>query len=459
MAKSKLLKKKARKSSKMPKTDIVRFQAVPPPPPKVGIPGATALGKDFYKCVMGLEPGMPARIPDGADCKSLALSMKLAVSILPDSNGNIYGWVRPGLPASLFIAAGTFSCLPVAGGSSTTYTLTSGGSVIPIGVPFVEETALTPGQSGATMFMNGRGITKARFVGGKLELQPTGPPLTRQGQIVVTDVSANYESALLPAFVQDNNTGTIAGTSTNWIDLCGLSKSVLIGNGTVASFLNFNSLSTQPGAQVCEYGEVACHAVLKPGTDYGCFKNACAIVTGTAPVSLSLDNFAEFSSYLLMTPPGALGPCGIGGGGAGDINYDVANAFPGVAYEGENRRYLAGSYWIEEGAPFKAFSATGLASTQPLMVTLDLCVEACVQFNSAYRGFVSPVPRADVKALKAAASVLAELPASVSSEQGKPWYSTFAEVMSSVGGAVSELGIPWLSPIAGAIGKLSRMAL
>jgi hypothetical protein len=458
MAPNKPMAKKAKKSSSKKKGvdgRIMRVMNVPPPLARLSLPSSTQDGRNFTNCVLGLTPGEPQRIPDGSACKTLALSMKLSLSIIPDANGNIFGWVCPGLPASLFIGAGEFSCTPIGGTAYNTYSLVSGATVIPVGVPFVEECSLAPGNGTTTQYLNGRGMVQARFVGGMLKLTPTGPPLTRQGQIAIADVAVQRNHPT-PQAISDAAVGTIAGTSTNYIeDLC-LARYTSIGDGDVTTFMSYANISSYPKATTCEYGEVTCNAPIKPGSAYGQWKMVSPVFQSSGAVNTLLDHQPEMEIFDFSVSGSTCGGATVG---AANVNFDIANSAVGQASGGHNYRAIYGNYWREEGSSFKVFSATGLAATQPLMLDVDMCFEACVDVNSSYRGFVDQVPKLDTKALKAATDMLASLPASVPAPPSKPWYTTLAEVASAIGKSVSGMGIPWVSPIGGVVSTLAGLAI
>lgn len=456
------VRRKAAKAANMQQP--IRVMQVPPVMPKISLPGSTQAGREYVSCLLGLMPGKSARIPDGSECSSLSQSQKLVVSISPDANGNISGWVCPGFPASIFITGGTFTALPLYGTSGVTYTQVSGTpGQIPLGVPFIEDAANMPSTGVLTYYENSRNLTKARFVGGRVTFTPTGPPLTRQGQIAIADVEVN-RSGPYPQCIQvtdgANTIPVFAAQATNYTNVGGW-------GATVQSFMTYQTLSTIPNAETCEYGEVACHAVLEPGTRYGEWKPVCPINTDQTfnPLPLLMDGLPEVqelsNQQLSFTGP----PAGVAAGGGLDdaeLLYDIINSAAGslVSPGGVGPfRPAMGNYWTEVGSRFKAFAATGLAPSQPLMVTLELCTEACVDSFSTFRTFTDTVPALDISALRGGRDMVKSLPTSIVAPPSKAWYATLAEVVHAAGSSIKALGIPRVSAYGGIAATLANLAL
>jgi len=423
---------------------------VTPPAPQLPAKGRTEAGKEFYKCMLGLAPGQPTQIPDGLPCKTLPLSQQVVVSIIPDANGNIAGWVEPGLPSALkIVKGGSFSCVPLYGGGASN-TFTPNGALPAVGVPFVEDA--NGAQGGISGYvLNFRNMIKARFVGGCLTLTPTGPPLTRQGMIAIADVEVNRE-AVMPAQIQipSSPAGPTAVSGNQpvcYANVAGFQTSL-------PDLLSYSALSSMPGASTCEYGEVKCTALLKPGSLYGVMKPVREQwVDVSATPDVTGDFIPDVGVIALAGAGTGTSPTGGSIYSSANVDYDIANNATGSG--ATPSRPILANYWTERGATFKCFAATGLAATQPLMIVVDQCVEVCVSQVSAYRNFTRSVPKADTTAIKAAVTTIAALPPSVPSPPSKPWYSTLAEVVASVGSTVATLGIPWLSPIAGAVGSVA----
>jgi len=457
-------KPKAKAQQAPTTTHPLPVMQVTPPPPKLPVPGKTEAGKDYSACVLGVGPSKKgAQIPDGLDCETMTLAQKVTISVLPDAQGNISGWVEPGLPAGLKIGAGTFSTPTLytgsTGAATVTYTAAAmyAPSVPAIGIPFSEEVQGTANNTAGSYTCNFRGMTRARFVGGKLTLTPTGPPLTRQGMIAIADVEVDRPLGTGINNVSGFPDPSRGGGSGPINALANQPTRFTFSGYGPRSYLPYSVVSEMPGAVVCEYGEVACHALVKPGTLHGAMKPVEPEWTDVGPgVAVG------FQVGDTMLDISGLSTTGNSGQGAWGSAVGAQYPYFGVANQAETigttPPYVAmtGNYWTEQGVKWKVFSATGLASNQPLMITYDQCVESCVIATSQWRNMLRPVPKADVAALAGAKALTKKLPASLSAAPSKPWYSTLASVLAAVGQGVATLGIPGVSTAAGVISSAAN---
>jgi len=395
----------------------------------------------YARCVLDPHYSAAAKVPDGA-CHSVVVEYDLSVAFVPDANGNAAVALIPGLPCSLIGITGNFTGPNREGALVNQSATLANPQGVALMFPFRDFfSGVNSATAPATVYynQNSSNIVSARAVSYKLEVMPTGPLLQQGGAAVAAriPVFSHYTQAIHDSGTNISGQAYAGNSNHAWLQVRGAQNT-------------FTSLSAYPDARTTVGTESSVLLGMPDDNEFTPIFSYTQDQAGTGG-TLTTDSFPWVSG---------VGLNGSGSGAWGGVA-DISTIIGGMIPSSSSDVAAFGNFWQPEHTVALAWAGQSLTNGQGYTARARICMELCIShFASLYRPFVTP-PEPDLPEVRAKVrSVYRELPPSLPKEESSPgWWSRLTGVANGVANFASELGIPVLSPVAGLVGKFSKMLM
>lgn len=394
--------------------------------------GVSSCGNRYANCVLS-PSGAPAKVPDGSS-NSVLIEYDLAVTGVPNGNGDLSLALIPGLPCSAWGMNGTFSGPNRNGVISSNTTNTDF-----VLFPFQDfNSGVAAAINGSTVLYNAPSeITAARVVSSKLEVVPTGALLQQGGSVATARVPMTFRisAPMGDAGIQLDGV-TYAGASSHpWFLWTELPPE------------GFTQLAAYPDAKICS-GTESCVLLGIPSDDdyHPSVYDWLSTSSDDPSIIITGDTYPYFSRIQAGLAAGHqstnLGTIALNGGSK-----------PGAAMLPSSATDIAlfGNFWQPEQCQALVWAGQGLPAGQAYTFRVRVCMELQISHAASnYRPFVTPAEPDDPRARELVRDVMRSVPPSLPKESSMPgWWAGLAQAATGVAGSIAELGIPVISPVAG----------
>ncbi len=399
--------------------------------------GVCESGAKYAKCVLDPHSNIAAKVPDGS-CDSVVMEYDISVAAVPSAQGTMAVLMVPGLPCSLYALDGSFTMPDRDGNVTSGNLITQGGAM----VPFSDfNSGVNSAIAGSIVNYNTPRIWQARAVAYKLEVIPTGPILSQGGAAV---------AARVPIRAQFTWPEKDAGTTFNSKTYAGASAHAVVAKNGVR--VNFQALQAYPDSRITTGTESSVLIGIPPDYEFTPVHPLNADQTN-GPNNLVLDSYPGLTVIASNTS-------GSGASGGQFVNADMNNVFAMLPSDVADIA-LFGNFWEAPESMGLAWCGQSLPSGQGYTIRARICMELCVDHvTSLYRPFITPPAEDQPQVISAVRNVVKALPPAIPKEESSPgWWARLTGVSSGISDIVSMLGIPVLSPMAGLVGKFTKMLM
>jgi len=444
-----------------------KIELVQPKVPRLRLPASTAAGQSFLACKLGMREGASgARIPTGLACKTATFDYKTSVTVGPSAAGRIIFFEYPMLPGSLVLLEGVIAACPAIGGG--TVAVNTSTTATGVAIPFTEyaSSAVVSGVSGSTpakVILNYAGITSARPSHRSFCVTPISQITTNAGRYAVADIDVDWPRSI---GAQVFGSATSPPDPSNPLSQMFGHCASAVTQGPWSSLLgeSYESVSTYPGSRTGFVGQQF-GGFGASGSDFEEMYNVepATIDTmgGLAQGTVVQMDYSVAEFYQTLSSGGApptlstiIAAFGLQTVGAG-LAWTTANNVTFTDATG-NFHPPVGDMWRARDCRVKFVVMDQVPAGVNFVIDTRLCLEACLSSTSVFRQMLAPSPPRDIKAIETARKIDQSMaPSAESKSTSGSWVNFLTQGIAGIGQAVGKMGIPYVSPIAAAIGGIS----